>query len=60
MTAIIIPGKSLGKTRTEHQRNLLKEGWSAGLSGEQFEKCKYLEKKIGKKWYKQNEIDGMK
>ena len=57
MANIIIPGRSLGKTRSEHQENLLKEGWSAGISKEQLDKCKYLEKRYGKRYYKQNEIN---
>jgi hypothetical protein len=57
MPAIIIPGRFLGKTRSEHQRNLKKEGWSAGLSGEQLDKCEYLERTKGKRWYRQEDID---
>lgn len=60
MPNIIIPGRFLGKCRSEHQKNLQKEGWSAGLSGEQIEKCKYLEKTQGKRYYRQNEIDKVK
>ena len=48
---------NLGKTRSEQQRNLKKEGWSAGLSLEQEDKCRYLEKKFGKRWYRQEDIN---
>ena len=57
MSNILILGKSLGKTRTEHQKNLEKDGWSAGLSREQVDKCKYLEKTNGKRWYRQEDIN---
>jgi hypothetical protein len=59
MVAIIIPGRSLGKTRSEQQKNLERTGWSAGLSKAQMDKCKYLEKTKGKRWYSQQEIDNV-
>lgn len=49
----IIRGKDksnlLGKTRYEQQKNLVKEGWSAGLSGEQMERLKFEEKRLKEK-----------
>lgn len=52
------PGR-LGRTRSEHQENLKKEGWSAGLSAEQEDKCKYLERKleIKDRFLKLNDLD---
>jgi hypothetical protein len=52
------PGR-LGKTRGEQHENLKKEGWSAGLSVEQEDKCKYLERKHGIKdrFLKLNDLD---
>ena len=61
MANVIIPGRSLGKTRSEQARNLEKSGWgNAGLSREGMDKCKYLEKKYGKRFYRQTDIDGVK
>ena len=38
---------SFGKTRTEQDDNLRKEGWGTGFaSEEQRDKCKFLEKNI--------------
>lgn len=62
---IIIPDRKrrLGDTRSEQHENLVKEGWSGGLSGEQYEKVKYLEKKFkdefntrGKVWFSHKDI----
>jgi len=45
---IIIKGKDeqhkLGKTRSEQEENMRKE-WGSTMSGEQLDKCKWLEKK---------------
>lgn len=47
MANIIIKGKSnFGKTRSEQAENLQKEGWGQGLTDEQVDKCKFLERKI--------------
>ena len=37
----------LGRCRSEIEKNLMKEWGTAGLTGEQIDKCKYLEKKTG-------------
>lgn len=37
----------MGRTRGEHAENLRKEGWGAGLSAEQEDKCRYLERERG-------------
>ena len=52
----------MGRTRSEHQKNLKKEGWSAGLSAEQEDKCRYLERKLGIKdrFLKLNDLDKVK
>lgn len=43
---IIIKGKNnYGKTRSEHEANLRKEGL-VGMSDENYDKCKWLEKKV--------------
>lgn len=43
---IIIRGKTTyGKTRSEQESNLRKEGFK-GMSDENYEKCKWAEKKI--------------
>jgi len=60
---IINPNKKcrLGKTRSEQAKNMAREGWgSAGLSGEGIDKCKFLEKKVGKLFFRQTDIDGVK
>ena len=46
----IITKKTLGKTRSEQEKNLRKEGWGKSLTDEQLSKCKYLEKKTGMKY----------
>jgi hypothetical protein len=47
MVNIIIKGKTdIGKTRSEQEANLRKEGWGGTMTDEQLDKCKYLEKKI--------------
>jgi len=46
---IIIKGKNkYGKTRAEQEANLRKDGY-VGLSDENFDKCKWAEKKLGLK-----------
>jgi hypothetical protein len=53
--------RRLGNTRSEQHENMAKDGWhGAGLTPEQVDKCKYLEKKKGKKWYSIREIDEVK
>lgn len=39
----------MGSTRSEIEKNLQKEWGSSSLTGEQIDKCAYLEKKIGLK-----------
>ena len=64
MTLIKIAGKNsphLGRTRSEQAKNLMSDGWgNTGLSLEQLDKCKYLEKKTGKRYLTQPEIDRVK
>ncbi len=44
---IIIRGKNkYGKTRVEQESNLRKDGF-IGMNDENFDKCKWIEKKIG-------------
>jgi len=46
MPEIIIKWKlKHGKTRSEIEQNLLKEGWGSSLTEEQLDKCSFLEKK---------------
>jgi hypothetical protein len=46
---IIIKGKNkYGKTRAEQESNLRKDGLS-GLSDQDYDKCKWAEKKVGLK-----------
>jgi hypothetical protein len=46
---IIIKGKNkYGKTRTEQESNLRKDGFK-GMSEENYDKAKYVEKKLGLK-----------
>lgn len=66
MANIIIrkPG-SFGRTRSEQEKNLQKEGWYS-LTEEQIDKCKHLEKKVEertgakKTFLKQFNIDKVK
>ena len=37
----------MGSTRSQIEKNLQKEWGSSSLTGEQIDKCEYLEKKIG-------------
>jgi len=64
MVAVIVKDRPfrMGKTRSEHARNLRTEGWSAGLSAEQEDKCRYLERKLGvtDRFLKLNDIDKVK
>ena len=50
MANIIIPGKRIGKNRSE-QTEILKKEWGGhgGLSEEQLDKCKFLERKVKEK-----------
>lgn len=63
---IIHKPDSFGKTRSEQERNLRSEGWGRTLSEEQFDKCKYLERKIknktgsSKNFLKPDQIDRVK
>lgn len=48
---IIIRGKAkFGKSRSEHEENLKKEGWGGSLDEGQLDKCKFLEKKAKEKF----------
>ena len=59
---IIIKDKpKIPRQRSEVHRIMQSEGWGgAGLSNEQADKCKFLEKHIGKKHFTQKEIDKVK
>lgn len=47
MANIIIKSKtSFGKTRSEQEKNLRKEGWGGTMDDGQLDKCKYLERKV--------------
>lgn len=50
---------NFGRIRSEQEKNLRKEGWGKGLTDEQLDKCKYLEKKLGIKhgMLSQSQID---
>ena len=47
---IIRKGDSLGKTRSEQERNLRKHWDMPTMSDEQLDKLKYIEKKRKEKW----------
>lgn len=49
MPHIIIKWKPKhGKSRSEIEENLRKEGWGTSLTEEQIDKCKFLERKLEK------------
>jgi hypothetical protein len=56
---IIIKGKNcrLGKTRSEIETNLRKEWGSSSLNQVQIDKCKFLEKRTGGKWFDSEIVD---
>jgi hypothetical protein len=63
MANIIIKGKTtIGKTRSEQESNIRKEGWGGTLTDSQLDRCKHLEKlakeKTGSKknFFKQHHI----
>lgn len=67
MANIIIKGKtSMGKTRSEQEINIRKEGWGHSLTDEQLDRCKYLERLLKEKtgakknFLKQHNIDTVK
>lgn len=64
MANIIIKDRTarFGKTRSEQAENLKKEWGCGGLTDEQIDKCKHLEKKLGLKHglLKQSVIDSVK
>lgn len=41
---IIHKPDTFGKVRSEQEKNLRSEGWGKTLTGEQLDKCKFLEK----------------
>ena len=63
MANIIIKDKPyrLGKTRSEQEKNLRKDGM-ATLTDEQLDKCKHLEKKTGyrRSFFDKSEINKIK
>jgi len=51
MPHIIIKWKPKhGKSRSEIEKNLRKEGWGSSLTTEQIDKCAYLERKAKEKY----------
>ena len=63
MSNIVIKDRDFrfGKTRSEQAENLRKEGWgSGGLSDEQLDKTKFLEKRRGILFPHGAEIDKVK
>jgi len=67
MANIIIPGRAgrFGRTRSEQEKNLNKEGWYS-LTEEKLDKCKYAEKRVRDKlgssenFLSQTDIDKVK
>ena len=57
---------NFGKSRSEQEENLRKEGWGGAMTEEQLDKCKFIEKKIKeetgatKTHLKQHHIDKIK
>ena len=51
MVEIIIRKRksNFGKSRSEQEKNLRKEGWGTSLTEEQIDKCAFLERKIKEK-----------
>ena len=59
---IIIKGKvRYGRTRSEQESNLRKDGY-VGMSDENFDKCRYVEKKARVKdgWIRQCDLEQVK
>jgi len=48
--------QNLGKTRSEQEENIRKEGLQ-GMSDEHFDKCKYLDKKYGPRFWSERELN---
>jgi hypothetical protein len=48
MVEIIIRRRksNFGKSRSEQEENLRKEGWGSTMEDEQLDKCKFIERKI--------------
>jgi len=65
MSNIIVNRSPIGRTRSEQEENLRKEG-NRSMTDEQLDKCKYLERKakeqLGSKenFFKPQEIDQIK
>ena len=59
MANIILPKRTkTGSLRSDHVRKMKYEwGVNGGLNGEQLDKCKFLEKRKGKKYWRQADID---
>jgi len=45
-----------GKTRSEQENNMRREWGCKTLTDEQLDKCKFLEKRIGKVFFNQSQI----
>ena len=51
MPEIIIKWKKKhGKSRSEIESNLIKEGWGSSLTSEEMDKCAFIERKIKEKY----------
>jgi hypothetical protein len=48
--------QNLGKTRSEQEENIRKDGLQ-GMSDEQLDKCKFLEKKYGPAFWSERELN---
>ena len=48
--------QNLGKTRSEQEENIRKDGLQ-GMSDEQLDKCKFLEKKYGPGFWSERELN---
>ena len=48
--------QNLGKTRSEQEENIRKDGLQ-GMSDEHLDKCKFLEKKYGPRFWSEREMN---
>ena len=65
MDIIIKKGKPRGRVRSKIEKNLIKEGWGAGMTEEQIDKCEHIEREAKDKYgadtnfFKQHHIEKM-
>ena len=63
MDIIIRKGKPKGRVRSDVEEKLGREGWGTGLTEEQIDKCKFLEREVkdkygaDKSFFKQHHVD---